>query len=250
MSVISGFKTSMVVHSELLLSKCAQFREKDEFIDVWLKGGEDVFSSHRLMFLQAAIIFTPCLHMTSVKESLEDVIELKDESISTAALKTVLGSIYVRGLDVNDKNVLKFSLQPITFKLLVLFHTVFRYPQTEFAKCQIDVQTYRQILTIANRRRLTQTCKKPYDVRYRQCSRKSVKVKISCPIWMLINILTFSAEITRCSPSATFVFTSMMQWVKHKKEERMTVAAKVIGAFRLGLVRDIREIIKSSTQTK
>lgn len=54
----------MVVHSELLLSKCAQFGEKDEFIDVWLNVGEVVFSAHRVMFLQA-----------------EDVIELKDESI-------------------------------------------------------------------------------------------------------------------------------------------------------------------------
>ena len=53
-----------------------------------------------------------------------------------------------------------------------------------------------------------------------------------------------------CSPSETFVFKSLMQWIKHKKEERMTVAAKAIGAVRLGLVDMIREIIKSSTQTK
>ena len=42
--------------------------------------------------------------------------------------------------------------------------------------------------------------------------------------------------------SETFVFKSVMQWIKHKKEERMAVAAKVIGAVRLGLV-DIRELI-------
>lgn len=34
-----------------------------------------------------------------------------------------------------------------------------------------------------------------------------------------------------------------MQWIKHKKEERMPLAAKVIGALRSGLV-DIREIIR------
>ena len=38
------------------------------------------------------------------------------------------------------------------------------------------------------------------------------------------------------APSETFVFKSVMQWIKHKKEERMVVAAKVIGAVRLGLV--------------
>ena len=34
-----------------------------------------------------------------------------------------------------------------------------------------------------------------------------------------------------------------MRWIKHKKEERMAVAAKVIGAVRLGLV-DIKVVIQ------
>ena len=45
------------------------------------------------------------------------------------------------------------------------------------------------------------------------------------------------------APSETFVFKSVMQWIKHKKEERMAVAAKVIGAVRLGLV-DIKIVIE------
>ena len=43
-------------------------------------------------------------------------------------------------------------------------------------------------------------------------------------------------------PSETLIFKSLMQWIKQKSEERMTVAAKVIGAVRYGLV-DIRELI-------
>ena len=45
------------------------------------------------------------------------------------------------------------------------------------------------------------------------------------------------------APSESFVFKSVMQWIKYKKEERMAVAAKVIGAIRLGLV-DIKEVIR------
>ena len=44
------------------------------------------------------------------------------------------------------------------------------------------------------------------------------------------------------SPSETFGFKSVMQWIKQKKEERMAVAGKVIGAVRLGLV-DIGVVI-------
>ena len=45
------------------------------------------------------------------------------------------------------------------------------------------------------------------------------------------------------APSEDFVFKSVMQWIKYKKEERLDVAAKVIGAVRLGLV-DSKDVIE------
>ena len=44
------------------------------------------------------------------------------------------------------------------------------------------------------------------------------------------------------APSENFVFKSVMQWIKYRKEERMDVAAQVIGRVRLGLV-DIKDVI-------
>ena len=44
-------------------------------------------------------------------------------------------------------------------------------------------------------------------------------------------------------PSENFVFKSVMQWIKHKKKERMAVAAKVIGAVRLGMV-DTKDVVE------
>ena len=43
--------------------------------------------------------------------------------------------------------------------------------------------------------------------------------------------------------SETFVLKSVMQWIRYKKEERMAVAAKVIGEVRLRLV-DMRDLIE------
>ena len=45
------------------------------------------------------------------------------------------------------------------------------------------------------------------------------------------------------APSETFVFKSVLQWIKHKKEERMEAASRVIGAVRLGLV-DVKVVIE------
>ena len=73
-----------------------------------------------------------------------------------------------------------------------------------------------------------------------------MKEKNSCPILTLISTLAFSVEMTSSylsAPSETFVFKSVMQWIKCKKEERMPFAAKVIGAVHLGLL-DIREMIR------
>ena len=39
----------VVNNSEILLSKCAQFRDEEQFIDVRLKVGEDIFPAHRIV---------------------------------------------------------------------------------------------------------------------------------------------------------------------------------------------------------
>ena len=94
----------MVSHSEILLSKCAQFREQGEFIDVGLKVGGEIFSTHRIV-LAASSDYFHAMFAHGMKESNQEVIELKDESISAAALKIVLDSIDSGDLLVKDETV-------------------------------------------------------------------------------------------------------------------------------------------------
>jgi len=81
----------MVAHSDILLSKCAQFREQGEFIDVRLKVDEDLFPAHRIV-LAANSDYFHAMFAHGMKESNQEVIELKDEIISTEALKVVMAS--------------------------------------------------------------------------------------------------------------------------------------------------------------
>ena len=94
----------MVAHSVDLLSKCAQFRDEGEFIDVRLKVCEDVFPAHRIV-LAANSDYFRVMFTDGMKESNQEVIELKDESISPDALKIVMDSIYTGDLHVNEENV-------------------------------------------------------------------------------------------------------------------------------------------------
>ena len=231
----------MVGHCEILLSKCAQFREQGEFIDVYLKVREEVFSAHRIV-LAASSDYFHAMFAHGMKESNQEVIELKDESISAAALKIVLDSIYSGDLQVNDENIFDVLVAADHLQVTSVVQQCCDYLQTQFVQLRFDVQTYCQICTIANRHGLIElqeaTQSKMASMYKEVCEREEFLSHIDAD--------QFSNLLSRddlSAPSETFVFKSVMQWVKYKKEERMAVAAKVIGSVRLGLV-NIREVIK------
>ena len=232
----------MVEHSEILLSKCAQFREQGEFIDVGLKVGEDIFSAHRIV-LAASSDYFHAMFAHGMKESNQEVIELKDENISAAALKIVLDSIYSGDLQVNDENVFEVLVAADHLQVTSVVQQCCDYLQTQFIdQLQFDVHTYCRVSAIADRHGLK-------DLQEATQTKMAYIYKEICESEEFLSHVD-ADQYTRLlsrddlsAPSETFVFKSVMQWIKHKKEERMAVAAKVIGAVRLGLV-DIRKIIE------
>ena len=231
----------MASHSDILLSKCAQFREQGEFIDVHLKVGEEAFSAHRIV-LAASSDYFHAMFTHEMKESNQEVVELKDESISAAALKIVLDSIYSGDLQVNDENVLDVLVAADHLQVTSVVQHCCDYLQTQFVQLRFDVQTYCQICTIAIRHGLI-------GLQEATQSKMASMYKDVCENEEFLSHIDadqYSSLLGRDdlgAPSETFVFKSVIKWIKHKKEERMTVAAKVIGAVRLGLV-DISDVIE------
>ena len=233
--------TNMVAHSEILLSKCALFREEGEFIDVRLKVGEDVFLAHRIV-LAANSDYFHAMFARGMKESNQEVIELKDESISAAALKIVMDSIYSGDLHVNDENVFDVLLAADHLQVTSVVEQCCNYLQTEFVQLRFDVQTYCRICTIADQHGLTEL----QGATQRQMASMYKEICESEEFLTHIDADQLSSLLSRddlSAPSETFVFKSVMQWIKYKKEERMSVAAKIIGTVRLGLV-DIKDVIR------
>ena len=232
----------MVAHSEILLKKCAQFREQGEFIDVGLKVGEEVFSVHRIV-LAASSDYFHAMFAHGMKESNQEVIELKDESISAAALKIVLDSIYSGDLQVNDENIFEVLVAADHLQVTSVVQQCCDYLQTQFVdQLRFDVQTYCRVSAIADRHGLK-------DLQEATQTKMAYIYKEICESEEFLSHVD-ADQYTRLlsrddlsAPSETFVFKSVMLWIKYKKEERMTVAAKVIGAVRLGLV-DIRDLIE------
>ena len=104
-----------------------------------------------------------------------------------------------------------------------------------------DVQTYCRLIMFANQHSLK-------ELKEAMESKMSSMYKEICEKEEFLsdmNAHVLSALLCRDDlivPSENFVFKSVMQWIKYRKEERIVVAAQVIGAVRLGLV-DIKDVI-------
>ena len=140
----------MVALSEILLSKCAQFREQGEFIDVRLKVEEDEFATHRIV-LAANSDYFHAMFAHGMKESNQEVMELKDENISVSAFKKVMDSMYSGEIEVNDENVFEVLLAADHLQVTSVVQQCCKYLETEVVELRFDVKTYWRVITVADR---------------------------------------------------------------------------------------------------
>ena len=133
----------------LLLSKFAQFREREEFIDVRLKVGEVVFPAHR-NFLAANSDYFYALFTDGMKETNQEVIELKNEDVSADALRIVLDSIYSGDMLIRKENVFEVLATANHLQVTSVVQQCCDYLDKELIQRQFDVQTYRQLTALAD----------------------------------------------------------------------------------------------------
>ena len=236
-TVYSLFNYNMVVHSDILLSKCAQFREQGDFIDVRLKVGDYEFAAHRIV-LAAYSDYFHARFAHGVKQSNQEVIELKDENISVAAMKIVIDSMYSGEINVNDENVDKVLITADHLQVASVVEKCCKH----LIQVRFDVQTYCHVIMVADQhglKDLKEATERKMASMYKEISEKEEFLSD-------MNADLLSALLCRedlIAPSENFVFKSVMQWIKYRKEERLDVAAKVLGAVRLGVV-DIKDVIE------
>ena len=231
----------MVAHSEVVLSKCAQFRDEGQFINVRLKVREDIFPAHRIV-LAANSDYFHAMFTDGMKESNQEVIELKDESISPDALKIVMDSIYTGDLRVNKENVFEVLTAADHLQVTTVVQQCCDFLKREFVQHRLDLENYSFLSTVADRhglRDLQEAAERKMASMFKDV-RESEEFLTHIAAEQLRNLL---CRDDLAAPSETFVLKSVIQWIKHNKEERMAEAAKVIGAVRLGLV-DIRNVIE------
>ena len=230
----------VVNNSEILLSKCAQFRDEEQFIDVRLKVGEDIFPAHRIV-LAANSDYFYAMFTDGMREASQEVIELKDESISPDILMIILDSIYTGEPHLNEDNVFEVLAAADHLQVTSVVQQCCDFLLTEFVKLRFDFEQFCRIWKIADShglKDLQEAAEYKIAKMYKDvCESEEFLAHIDAD-----QLLSLLRRDDLNAPTETFIFKSVVQWIKHKKEERVEVAAKVIGAVRLGLV-NIREVI-------
>ena len=140
----------MVPHAVNLLSKCALFRDAAEFIDVCLKVREDLFPAHRIV-LAANSDYFHAMFTDGMKESNQELIELKDESISPDVFKVIMDSIYTGDLSVNEENVFDVLTAADHLQVTSVVQQCCDFLKREFIQLRLDLQNYCLLSTVADR---------------------------------------------------------------------------------------------------
>ena len=230
----------MFAHFNVLVKKCAQFREEGIFTDVQLKIGRTVFPAHR-MVLAAYSDYFYAMFTNGMKETNQEVIELGDESISSETFKHIIDYIYSGYLDINTENVFQVLAVADHLQVTSVLQECCDFLKKELRQFKLDVRWYCRVCAIAEKyglRELREAAESKMALNYQDiCESEEFLSHISAE-----KLLSLLSRDDVSASSETIVFKSVMQWIKRKKEERMAVAAKVIGAVRLGLV-DIEVLI-------
>ena len=172
----------------------------------------------------------------------QEVIEMKDKSISLEIFKIVMDSVQTGDLHVNQKSIFEV-LAASQLQMASVVQLCCDFVKKEFIENRIDLKNYSVLCTVAVRlglRDLQEAAGAKMGSTYKDvCESKEFLTHINGD-----QLLSPLGRDDLNSPSETFVFKSAMNWIRHKGEERMAVAGKVIGAVRLGLV-DVKIVIES-----
>ena len=230
----------MFAHFNVLVKKCTQFREEGIFTDVQLKVDNVLFPAHR-MVLAAYSDYFYVMFTNGMKETNQEVIEVRDESMSSETFKQIIDYIYSGHLRINRENVFQVLAAADHLQVTSVLQECSDFLKRELLQDKLDVPWYCYLCEVTETyglRELGEAAESKMALNYRNiCESKEFLTHMSTE--KLFSLLSRD-DLT--APSETFVFKSVMQWIKHKKKERMAVAAKVIGAVRLGLV-DIEVLI-------
>ena len=208
-------------------------RENHAYTDVTLRVKEKRFHAHKVV-LAASSRYFDAMFSTGMKESSQTEVELKGDDLTEEAFAMLLDFIYSSILPLNEENVLDVLEAADQLQVLSVVEKCSLYIVSNLSRDKFHLETRLKIFRVADRHNLT-------ELREQSLQALALKFGVICEEEGFMENITADELLLLLSrndlsvPSETFLFTTVIAWIKYK-EERLAEAPRLLDKVRLALV--------------
>lgn len=223
-----------VKYSREMFQSLNKMRENRSYTDVTLRVKGEVFHAHRII-LAASSRYFDAMFSAGMKESSQTEVEVKADDLTVEAFRLLLDFIYTSALPVTEANVLDVLEAADQLEILSVVEKCSLFIMHNLTRDKLHLETRLKIYRVADRHNLTEL---------REQSLRSVALRfgVICEEEGFMENITADELLLLLSrndlsvPSETFLFTTVITWIKYNQEERLPQAPKILDKVRLALV--------------
>lgn len=223
-----------VKYSREMFQSLNKMRENRSYTDVTLRVKGEVFHAHRII-LAASSRYFDAMFSAGMKESSQTEVEVKADDLTVEAFTLLLDFIYTSALPVTEANVLDVLEAADQLEILSVVEKCSLLIMHSLTRDKLHLETRLKIYRVADRHNLTEL---------REQSLRSVALRfgVICEEEGFMENITADELLLLLSrndlsvPSETFLFTTVITWIKYNQEERLPQAPKILDKVRLALV--------------
>lgn len=223
-----------IKYSREMFQSLNKMRESRSYTDVTLRVKGEVFHAHRII-LAASSRYFDAMFSAGMKESSQTEVEVKADDLTVEAFRLLLDFIYTSALPVTEANILDVLEAADQLEILSVVEKCSLFIMHNLTRDKLNLETRLKIYRVADRHNLTEL---------REQSLRSVALRfgVICEEEGFMENITVDELLLLLSrndlsvPSETFLFTTVIAWIKYNQEERLPQAPKILDKVRLALV--------------
>ena len=225
---------ALTQHSREMFEILNTMRQKQLHTDVILRVRGKDFQAHRVI-LAASSRYFDAMFSSGMKESLQMEVELTELYLTEEALELLLNFIYTSFLPLTEANVLGILEAADHLQICSAITSCTLYIINNLRDEEFSIETKLKICRVADRHNLTELREQILYALALQfgemCTEKAFMENVTSE-----ELLLLLSRNDLSVPSETFLFQTVISWIKFDREERLPQAAKLLDKVRLALV--------------
>lgn len=230
-----------IKHSREMFQSLNKMRENRSYTDVTLSVQGEVFHAHKIILATSSRYFD-AMFSAGMKESSQTEVEVKGDDLTVEAFRLLVDFVYTSVLPVTETNVLDVLEAADQLEILSVVEKCSLFIMHNLTRDKFHLETRLKIYRVADRHNLT-------ELREQSLRSLALRFGVICEEEGFMENITADELLLLLSrndlsvPSETFLFTSVIAWIKYNQEERLPQAPRVLDKVRLALV-DIMVVLE------